>query len=41
MANPKDHNNAAPDINTRLTNSLAVVDEKLEDRIKRLDEELQ
>jgi hypothetical protein len=31
MANPKDHNNVVLDINTRLTNSPANEDEKLED----------
>jgi hypothetical protein len=41
MANPKYHSNAALDINTRLTNSSAAEDEKLEDHIKRLDEEFQ
>jgi hypothetical protein len=39
MANPKYHNNVVLDINTRLTNSSADEDEKLEDRMKRLDEE--
>jgi hypothetical protein len=39
MANPKDHNNVAPDINTRLTNSSATEDDKIEDHLKRLDEE--
>jgi hypothetical protein len=41
MAKPKDHNNVVIDINTRLTNSPAAEDEKLEDHIKRLDEEFQ
>jgi ABC-type Zn2+ transport system substrate-binding protein/surface adhesin len=41
MANPKDHNNVVLDINTRRTNTSADEDEKLEDHIKRLDEELQ
>jgi hypothetical protein len=41
MANPKDHNNIVLDINTRLTNSSADEDEKLEDHMKRLDEEFQ
>jgi hypothetical protein len=41
MANLKDHNNVALDINTRLTNSPAAEDEKLEDHRKRLDEEFQ
>jgi hypothetical protein len=41
MANPKDHNNVALDINTRLTNSPAAEDEKLEEHIQRLDEEVQ
>jgi hypothetical protein len=39
MANPKDHNNVAPYISTRLTNSPVADDEKLEDYMKRLDEE--
>jgi hypothetical protein len=29
MANPKDHNNVAPDISTRLTNSSVAEDEKM------------
>jgi hypothetical protein len=41
MANPKDHNNVVLDINTRLTNSPTDEDEKLEDHMKRLDEEFQ
>jgi hypothetical protein len=41
MADPKDHNNIALDNNTRLTNSLTTKDEKLEDHMKRLDEEFQ
>jgi hypothetical protein len=41
VADPKDHNNVAQDINTRLTNSLTAEDEKLEDHIKRMDEEFQ
>jgi hypothetical protein len=41
MANPKDHNNVVLDINTRLTNLPADEDEKLEDHMKRLDEEFQ
>jgi hypothetical protein len=41
MANPRDHKNVAPDINTRLTNSPATEDEILEDQIKTLDEEFQ
>jgi hypothetical protein len=41
MANPKDHNNVVLDINIRLTNSSADEDEKLEDHIKRLDEQFQ
>ena len=41
MANTKDHNNAILDINTRLTNSPTNEDEKLEDHMKRLDEEFQ
>jgi hypothetical protein len=41
MANPKDHNNVVLDINTRLTNSPANEDEKLEDHMKMLDEEFQ
>jgi predicted RNase H-like nuclease (RuvC/YqgF family) len=41
MANTKDHNNVAPDINTRLTNSPDTEGEKLEDHIKRLDEKFQ
>jgi hypothetical protein len=36
-----DHNNVSPDINTRLTNLSAADDEKLEDYMKRLDEEFQ
>jgi transposase len=41
MAHTKDHNNAVLDINTRLTNSPTDEDEKLEDHMKRLDEEFQ
>jgi hypothetical protein len=41
MVNLKDHNNVVIDINTRLTNSSADEDEKLEDHMKRLDEEFQ
>jgi hypothetical protein len=41
MANHKDHNNIVLDINIRLTNSPADDDEKLEDHMKRLDEEFQ
>jgi hypothetical protein len=41
MANPKDHNNVVLDINTRLANSSADEDEKLEDRMKRLDGDFQ
>jgi hypothetical protein len=41
MTNHKDHNNIVLGINTRLTNSLAVEDKKLEDHIKRLGEEFQ
>jgi hypothetical protein len=41
VANPKDHNNVILDINTRLTNSPADEDEKLEDHMKKLDEEFQ
>jgi uncharacterized membrane-anchored protein YhcB (DUF1043 family) len=41
MANSKDQNNVVLDINTRLTNSSVDEDEKLEDHMKRLDEEFQ
>ena len=41
MVNPKYHNNVVLDINTRLTNSSADEDKKLEDHMKRLDEEFQ
>jgi hypothetical protein len=41
MSDPKDHNNVVPGNNSRLTNSLAAEDEKLEDHMKRLDEEFQ
>jgi hypothetical protein len=41
MANPKDHNNVVLDINTRLSNSSANEDKKLEDHMKRLDEVFQ
>jgi hypothetical protein len=41
MSDPKDHNNVVPDNNSRLTNSLGAEDEKLEDHMKRLDEEFQ
>jgi transposase len=41
MANPKDHNNVVLDINTMLTNLSVDEDEKLEDHMKRLDEEFQ
>jgi hypothetical protein len=41
MTDRKDHNNVAPDNNTRLTNSPATEDEKLEDHMKMLDEEFQ
>jgi hypothetical protein len=41
MANLKDHNNVAPDMNIRLTNSPVAEDEKLENHIKRLDKEFQ
>jgi hypothetical protein len=41
MADPKDHNDVALDNNTRLTNSPVTKDEKLEDYMKRLDEEFQ
>jgi hypothetical protein len=36
MANSKDHNNVARDINTRLTNSPVAEDEKLEDHMKKV-----
>jgi hypothetical protein len=41
MVDPKDHNNVAPNNNTRLTNSSPAEDEKLEDYMKMLDEEFQ
>jgi hypothetical protein len=41
MANPKDHNNVVLDINTRLTDSSADEDVKLEDHMKRLDDKFQ
>jgi hypothetical protein len=41
MVDPKDHNIVALDIITRMTNSLTAEDEKLEDHMKRLDEEFQ
>jgi transposase len=41
MANPKDHTNIVLDINIRLTNLSTDEDEKLEDHMKRLDEEFQ
>jgi hypothetical protein len=39
MINPKDHNNVVLHINIRLTNSSADEYKKLEDHMKRLDEE--
>jgi hypothetical protein len=41
MIDHKNHNNVALDIITRLTNSLAAEDEKLEDHMKMLDEDFQ
>ena len=41
MKSDLDYNNVVLDINTRLTNSPTVEDEKLEGHIKRLDEEFQ
>jgi type III secretory pathway component EscR len=41
MVGHKDHNNVAPDIITRLTNSPAAEYEKLEDHMKMMDETFQ
>jgi hypothetical protein len=41
MVDPKDLNNVALDNNTRLTNSSSAENEKFEDLMKRLDEEIQ
>jgi hypothetical protein len=40
MTDHKYHNNVAPGNNTMLTNSPAAEDDKLEDYMKRLNEEL-